>query len=124
MPNLSSTISVPVASAQVGYKFNAQVNVANSSASDIVLLRIVPRIRETGDTKDITSHNHVKIDVSQGMTIPATSSRNFLMRVIFHQPSNSGTYDLLCDVYGTDGELISPSAVTVTVTLPPGDINA
>lgn len=119
MADLSSSISVPVASAQIGYQYNAQVNVANSGASDIVLLRIVPRIRETSNPflQDATSRCKFHIDISKDPTIPAGGSKNYLMRIVFHAPSGTGTYDLSCDVYGTNGELVSPSAVTVTVTL-------
>lgn len=117
---LTSTISVPLASVQNEYQINAQVNVANSGASDIVLLRIVPRIRETSNpfVFDATSRCKASISVAQNPTVPAGGSQNYLMKVIIHAPSGAGTYDIGCDVYATDGQLISPSAVTVTVTNP------
>lgn len=122
MPNLSSSISIPVSTGQAGYQFNAQVNVANSSGSDIVIQRIVPRIRETGNpfNMDATSRARMGVSISQNPIVLAGSSNNYLMRVVFHGGSGAGTYDIGCDVYGTDGELISPTAVTVTVTLPKG----
>ncbi len=117
---LTSTITIPLATVQNEYQINAQVNVANSGLSDIILLRIVPRIRETSNPfiNNATSRTKTHVDISQNPTVPAGSSQNYLMKVIIHAPSGSGTYDLGCDVYASDGQLISPSAVTVTVTNP------
>lgn len=116
MADLSSSISIPLATVPAAYQINAQVNVANAALSDIILLRIVPQVRETSSGSDVTSHCEISIDISKNPRVLAGSSNNYLMKVIFHAPSLSGTYDLNCDVYGTNGELVSPSPVTVTVT--------
>lgn len=120
MAALTSSISIPLATVPVAYRVNAQVNVANSNGFDIRLLRIVPRIRESSDpfSEDVVSRCRSSVNIDQNPTILAGTSNNYLMQIIFHAPSGSGTYDIGCDVYAIDGELISPTPVTITVTLP------
>lgn len=123
---LTATITTPVATVQVGYQISAFINVANSGGSDIVLLRIVSRIRETGNSFSFDANSKARTaqSITQNPVVPAGGSSNYTMKVVFHAPSLAGTYDLGCDIYSSDGQLISPTPATITVTIPPGDIGA
>ena len=121
MAAITSSITIPLVTVPVAYRIEAHINVANPNGYDVQLLQIVPRIRETNDpfSRDVVSRCLSVISISQNPTILAGTSNNYLMEIIFHAPSGSGqTYDIGCDIYATDGELVSPTPVTVTVTLP------
>lgn len=115
---ITSTLSTPSATVQIGYPVSIFVNVANSGAADIPLLRIVPRVRETGNPFpfDANSKTRVHSSIAQNPTVPAGGSNNYTLKVAFHAPSLAGTYDIGCDIYTSDGQLISPTPLTLTVT--------
>lgn len=123
---ITATLSSPFSATTIASIIPVYINIANSGASDVVILRIVSRIRETNNPYpyDATSKVKTSIGMPPNLVAPAGSSVNQTMQVIFHAPSLGSTYDISCDIYMTDGTIVSPTPITMTVTIPPGDIGA
>ena len=119
---LSATIALSQAGTAVStvpreQKFRATVTVSNSSGSPITLDQIVPRAKNTSQLfKDqATSVALGKCMVDSNNPVPASGSAIYVFDICFHAPSNTGTYNVTCFVYG-NGEIVEPTPATITVT--------
>lgn len=126
MPNLSATISLSSASITVGQVLNATLTVSNASATPINLIQVLPKTNFTGNpvSTDGSSVSYGAVPLSQGFNnvVPASGSLVVPLSYSIYSPSikedgsGSGTYDISALVIGNNGEQISPTAATVTVS--------
>lgn len=97
------------------------IAVSNSGASPIQVTEIVPKFTIVGDSinKDSVDAASSNPLLSANPWIPAGGSTNFTFQCSFHAPSNQfAAYQIGALVYGSDGQLISASTASITVTNP------
>lgn len=127
MPNLSASLATSNSSVPAGYMVNCHITISNASVtSPITIQQIVPQIKSTPIpfSEDKSSWSFSPVSLEQN-PIPASGSREFLLKVVFHGANNYGTYDsspnnssydVSCIIYGSNGEVISPTPLVITVS--------
>ena len=122
--SLTASVSIPLSTVPAEYVVNCEILVSNSSSNSITLTDIEPQIKSTPISflEDKSSWTASPISL-QCNPVPANGSQTFLLRVIFHGSNRNNstnvpiysTYDLGCIVYSSDGQVITPTPVTITV---------
>lgn len=124
---LTAVLSTPRSTVPAGYIVNCHIVVSNSGAGPVTISSIEPKIKSTpiSFAEDKSSWTFSPVSL-QANPVPAGGSQQFPLRVIFHGANNLGsydvpnpnstTYDLGCIIYGSDGSVVTPTALTITVT--------
>ncbi len=122
---LTATLSTPLSTVPAGYVVNCHIRVSNSLSNPVTLKQIVPNIKSTPisflEDKSTFSASIVSLDVPQ---VPGSGFMDYLLRVVFHGANNGSsydnpintTYDLGCIIYGSDGSVVVPTPIALTVT--------
>jgi len=111
---LTATITLNRTTAPVGQKVTAVVVVSNSAGSPVTLTEIVPQIKKTALTfpTDASPVAVGKCRVDQ--TVPAAGSETYVFDVCFQSASTSE--EVGCIIYSADGQTVSPTPDTISIT--------
>lgn len=119
---LSATITLnPSSTISREKPISVLVTVSNSGLSPIQITEIVPKITIVGDSifEDIQDVAVAPVQLSPNPWVAAGLSTNYTFQVSFHSPSNQfAAYSIGALVYGSDGQLISATPASITVTNP------
>lgn len=111
----------PNTTVSIGKPVTLLITVSNSGASPIQITEIVPKFSIAGDSiyhdpQDVTPS---VVNLNANPWVAAGGSTDYTTEICFQSPSNQfSAYIVSALVYGSDGQLIQSSAVTITVTRP------
>lgn len=125
---LSAVLSTPLSNVPAGYIVNCHITITNSGSGPVTIKHIAPNIKSTpiSFSEDKSSWSASGISLAQSNPVPGSGSQQFLMRVVFHGANNIGsydvpnpnnaTYDLGCVIFASDGSVVVPTPLAITVT--------
>ena len=126
--SLTAILATSLSTVPAGYIVNCHITISNSASGPVTITSIKPQIKSTPISflEDKSSWSASPISLSQSNPVPGSGSQQFLLRVVFHGANNLGsydvpnpngtTYDLGCIIYASDGSVIVPTPIAMTVT--------
>lgn len=122
--SLSATLSLSASTLIINQPVTAFVTVSNSGGSVVNINSFTPLVTVTsGAIGTIAACATGVVDLGPGATIgvPASGSLSFMFNVVFFAPSTgpigagTGTYSISANIVGSDGEVVQPTAATITI---------
>ena len=122
---LTASITLNASTVQAGQPARAVLTISNSDIIPVTIATLRPTVIQTGDpiTEDASSVAKAVMPLLQAFNnqVPASGSADFPFSFNCQTPSTStsnpsGTYDVSCQIEAADGQNLSPTAATITVT--------
>lgn len=122
---LSAVLSTTAPSTvPAGYVVNCFITITNSATNSVTIQDIEAAIKSTPISflEDKSSWSVSPVSLV-GNPVPASGSQQFLLRIVFHGSNRNNstnvpiytTYDIGCRIFSADGEVVTPTPITLTV---------